>query len=90
MRPEDNPPPPEPVFAPVEPEPAKPLPPPQPAKPLPPPQTQVLPPQQPLPPPQPARPLPPAREESKIMSPSYNDYKPMPPKAVNPLHAYPY
>ena len=87
---EDNPPPPEPVFAPVEPEPAKPLPPPQPAKPLPPPQTQALPPQQPLPPPQPARPLPPAREESKIMAPSYNDYKPMPPKAVNPLHAYPY
>ncbi|MCR5381860.1 MAG: hypothetical protein K6G44_12825 [Lentisphaeria bacterium] len=98
----DNPPPP--VFAPVEPLPAKPLPPPQPqalppqqplpppqpAKPLPPPQTQALPPQQPLPPPQPARPLPPAREESKIMSPSYNDYKPMPPKAVNPLRPYPY
>ena len=101
---EDNPPPPEPVFAPVEPEPAKPLPPPQPqalppqqplpppqpAKPLPPPQTQALPPQQPLPPPQPARPLPRVREESKIMSPSYNEYKPLPPKAVNPLHAYPY
>ena len=100
----DNPPPPQPVFAPVEPLPAKPLPPPQPqalppqqplpppqpAKPLPPPQPQALPPQQPLPPPQPARPLPPTREESKIMSPSYNDYKPMPPKAVNPLRPYPY
>ena len=90
LYPADNPPPPEPVFTPIEPQPAKPLPPPQPAKPLPPPQ-----PAKPLPPPQtqvlpPQQPLPPARNESKIVSPSYNDYKPMPPKAVNPLRAFPY
>ncbi|MBO7091523.1 MAG: hypothetical protein J6W23_07030, partial [Victivallales bacterium] len=95
----DNPPPPQPVFAPVEPLPAKPVPPPQPVKPLPPPQpAQPLPPPQPakpLPPPQtqvlpPQQPLPPVRNESKIVTPLYNDYKPMPPKAVNPLRPYPY
>ena len=85
----DMPTPPEPVFAPVEPQPAKPLPPPPVAKPLPPPQTQTLPPKQPLPPPRPAKPLPPIREENRIMTPSNIDYKPMPPKAVNPLRVTP-
>ena len=96
-------PPPEPVFVPVEPLPAKPLPPPQtqalpPQQPLPPPQKQALPPQQPLPPPPAAKPspspqpalLPLIREENRIMPSSSSDYKPLPPKAVNPLRPTPY
>ncbi len=79
-----------------------PLPPPQTAEPLPPPQAaQPLPPSKPakpLPSSQPAKPLPPSqpaklqpllREESRIMPPSNYDYKPQPPKAVNPVRTTP-
>ena len=66
--------PPESGFAPMEPQPAKPLPPPPTTKPL---------------PPQPAKLQPLLRQENRIMSPSNNDYKPQPPKAVNPVRTNP-